>query len=633
MSTEKIPGAHSHEEELQIDTTGMSEGKKAALEVTEDARESDWMHPSFAGGIFLGKLDLPLVNPFPGGEITDEGEAFLERMKTFLAEKVDGDAIDAEGEIPQEVIDGLAEMGAFGIKIPKEYGGLGLSQMYYTKTAFRLGSYDGNLSALLSAHQSIGVPVPLVMFGTEEQKKKYLPRVAKGEISAFALTEMSVGSDPARMETFAEPAGDGEHYIINGKKLWCTNGTKAGLLVVMAKSPVEVRGKMKDRISAFIVDTKTPGVTVTHRCRFMGLKALYNAVIEFKDVKVHKSDIVAAPGKGLRVALSTLNTGRLTLPAMCGGMGKRCIEISRDWANAREQWGAQIGKHAAIADKIAKMTAKTFAIEAMTLLTSGMVDAKHFDIRLEAAMCKMYGSEKAWEIIDETVQLVGGRGYETRQSLAARGDKAYPIERMLRDCRINKIFEGSSEIMRLFIAREALDPHLKRAGDAVNTRKPMGKRLSAALSAGLHYAWWLPTRYLPIAGVNTSGLDGRLAKHAKYAGRTARKLSRRLFVQMLKYGPKLEQQQMLLGRFVDIATELFAITAMCSYAQYKIAQGEERKSVLDLVDYAVNESKLVIDANFRGVSKNTDARGYKLAQRVLEGEYDWLEKELVPTEY
>lgn len=630
MSVEKIPDPRTQQdEELNIDTTGMSEGKREALEVTEANRETDWLHPSFAGEIFLGRMRYPLIAPFPAGEQLEEGEAFLREMEEFLKTKVDADEIDRTGEVPDEVIDGLRQMGAFGIKIPEEYGGLGLPQMYYTKTAFRLGAVCGNLSALLSAHQSIGVPVPLLMFGTEEQKKKYLPRVAAGGISAFALTEVGVGSDPAKMETTAEPVDDGEHFVINGRKLWCTNGTKADLLVVMAKTPAGTKdGKPRSKISAFIVDTNTPGVTITHRCRFMGLKALYNAVVEFKDVKVHRSDIVGPEGKGLRVALSTLNTGRLTLPAMCVGMGKRCLEISRDWANERVQWGAPIGKHAAIADKISKIAANTFAIEAMVLLTSGMVDRKRHDIRLEAAMCKMFGSERAWEMIDETMQLVGGRGYETAQSLKARGDKPYPIERMLRDSRINKIFEGSSEIMRLFIAREALDPHLKRAGDAVNSRKPMGTRIAAALKAATFYAHWLPTRFIPISGTSTGKLDGALAKHVRYAGRTSRKLARRLFIQMLKHGPKLEREQILLGRFVDIATELFAITAVCSYAQHKIDSGEPRAEVLALVDYFCREAKLRIDQSFRGVGRNNDKRSYRLAQKVLDGDYAWMEKGL-----
>jgi len=284
---------------------------------------------------------------------------------------------------------------------------------------------------LLSAHQSIGVPQPLILFGTEQQKRKYLPRVASGEISAFALTESGVGSDPATMQTRAEPTPDGEHFILNGEKLWCTNGTKAGLLVVMAKTPPKiVKGKSREQVTAFIVETNSPGVHITHRCRFMGLKALYNAVIRFENVKVPRENIILAEGKGLRVALTTLNTGRLTLPAACAGLAKHCLELTRKWTTQRVQWGAPIGKHAAIADKVAKMAANTFAMEAMTLLAASRVDAdKHADVRLEAAMCKMWGSEQAWEIVNDALQIRGGRGYETAASLKARGDEPVALER------------------------------------------------------------------------------------------------------------------------------------------------------------------------------------------------------------
>lgn len=609
-----------------IDTSKMSAGQRAALEMTEAAREPERNRTTYASGLFMGETRFADVFPFPEQrhEDRDQGDAFLHRLGDYLRQHVDPDAIDRTGEIPLHVIQGLKQLGAFGIKISHRFGGLGLSQTNYCRAAELLGSHCGNLTALISAHQSIGVPQPLILFGTEDQKKRFLPRIAKGEITAFALTEAGVGSDPARMLTHAKPTADGRYYLINGEKLWCTNGTKAGLLVVMAKTPAS-DGKGRDQITAFIVDTRAPGVEVMRRCHFMGLRALYNGVIRFTDVKVPRENILLGEGKGLKVALSTLNTGRLTLPAACTGLAKRCLQISREWAKEREQWGAPIGKHAAIADKLARMAADVFALEAMTLLTASKVDKdKRADIRVEAAMCKLWGTERAWEIVNDTMQIRGGRGYETAESLNARGEKPVAVERMLRDSRINTIFEGSSEIMRLFIAREALDPHLRAGGAVLNTRLPMKERAKAAVKAGLFYARWYPQQWLPF-GSGMPEVLSPLAGHLRYVRRTGRKLGRALFHAMVRFGPKLEKQQVLLGRFVDIGTELFAMTATLSRAQ-SLWECEHRGEALELADCFCRNARLRIKALFRALHENADRENYRLAQEVTAGKYAWLEE-------
>lgn len=618
------------DDRMIIDTSKMSEGKRNALELAEASRDA-FTQRSFVAEMFLGRFPFRLLHPFAPEDPAQaaRGEEFLARLEAFLRGKVDADEIDRTGEIPQDVVDGLAAMGAFGIKVPREFGGLGLSQSTYCRSAILLGSGCASLTALVSAHQSIGVPQPLILFGTAEQKKKYLPRVASGEISAFALTEPGVGSDPAKMSTRAEPTPDGAHFVINGEKLWCTNGTRAGLMVVMARTPPKVvEGRERSQITAFIVEANSPGVEVVTRCRFMGLRALYNGVIRFTDVKVPRENIVLAEGKGLKVALSTLNTGRLTLPAACNGAMKRCLEILRKWTAEREQWGAPIGHHAAIADKLARIAADTFATESMTMYTAGRVDRHEGDIRLEAAMCKLFGSEAAWRTADETMQIRGGRGYETAASLAARGEPALGVERILRDAKINMIFEGSSEIMRLFIAREALDPHLKRGGDAMNSKLPAGRRLAAALKAGLYYAGWYPKLLLPLhLFTGTAGLDGRLARHVRAAAGLSRRLARSMFHAMVAHGPRLEREQVLLGHLVDVGTQLFALACVCSRAQALAARdGDE---VIRLADYTCRELRLRAERSFRELRHHHRRASYRLARDLLGGAFAWLDRGII----
>jgi len=615
-----------------IDTSKMGKGQREALELAEAARDPLEDRGSFASNLFVGRYDFNRIHPYPAQSAEDRaaGEDFLRKLELYLREHVDADEIDRTGEIPPENFKGLAEIGAFGIKVPKKYGGLGLSQSNYGRAAVLLGSWDGNVAALVSAHQSIGVAQPLLLFGTEEQKQKYLPRVAGGEISAFALTEVQAGSDPATLILKAEPSEDGSEFILNGEKLWCTNGVKAGVLVVMARTPSKmVGGKERKQITAFIVDVDTPGLEIAYRCRFMGLRALYNAVVRFTDVRVPRENVIFKEGAGLKVALTTLNTGRLTLPAACVGVSKRLLEICRKWAGERIQWGVPIGKHAAIAGKIAEMAGNVFAMEAMTFLTSSLLDSKTGDLRIETAMCKMWATETTWRIADEAMQVRGGRGYETAASLAGRGEPPIAVERFLRDCRVNTIFEGSSEIMRLFIAREALDPHLKVGGGIFNTQLPMSDRAKAVLSSGKFYAGWYPRQWLRKGAGNVDNLHEVLLGHVNYAARTSKRLARGLFHAMARFGPKLDREQLLLSRFVGVATELFAISATCSYAQWLLGQGKPADEILSIANYFCRSARMRIDHHFAGTARNADKRGYDLVQDLLAGKHELLRDGMV----
>ncbi len=601
-----------------------------ARAVAEGARETTWDAPSFVRELFLGKLDLGLIHPWPEPDPEEQVRAkeFLARLERFLLEKVDGERIEREARIPDEVVQGLREMGAFGIKIPREYGGLGLSQYTYCRAMSLITSVNGSLVALLSAHQSIGVPGPVKMFGSDEQKKRLLPRLAKGAISAFALTEEEVGSDPARMTTTAIPTPDGSAYILNGNKLWITNGTVAELMVVMARTPG--RDGKPGPISAFVVETNSPGFEVVKRLEFMGLRGIENAVLRFNDVRVPKENLLWGEGKGLKLALVTLNTGRLTIPAGCAAIGKWALNVCRHWANARQQWGKNVGRHDAVAQMLAKMAADTYAMEAVADLGCLLADRGRSDIRLEAAIGKMWNTDLAWALCDDAMQIRGGRGYETAASLESRGEAPIPLERALRDLRINRIFEGSNQVMRLFIAREALDVHLKVAGDVVMPNVPLGRRLAGLARSAAFYAGWYPTRWLGWGRWPQYGEFGRLAGHLRWVERTSRRLARQVFHLMVVNGPALERRQSQLFRCVDAGAELFAMAATCSRALRDTKQGVGAGSAIELADTFCRAARRRVEASFAAVASNDDVSNFQTARGVLSDRYAWLEEGIVP---
>jgi alkylation response protein AidB-like acyl-CoA dehydrogenase len=596
--------------------------ERESRKVAEASRETEWKQPSFLREMFLGNFRLDLVHPYPQPEEERaEFSAFYNAIKEFLRDQVDSVEIDTTGEYPEHVVDGLRKLGAFGMKIPKKYGGLGFTNVEYQRVMQLMGSIDGNLSALLSAHQSIGVPQPLKLFGTDVLKNKYLPRCAAGEISAFALTEPQVGSDPARLMTSAEKTPDGDAYILNGEKLWCTNGTIAKLLVVMAREP---RTK---KISAFVVETAWPGVKVEHRCHFMGLRALANAVISFKNVRVPAENLIGAEGKGLKIALTTLNDGRLSIPNGSVGTVKLCVEICRKWASERVQWGKPVGKHEAIAHRIADMAATTFAMESIAYLATEMSDRGGFDIRLEAAACKEWNTARTWEIIDDTMQIRGGRGYETETSLAARGEEPIGVERMMRDYRINKIFEGSSEIMHLFMAREAVDKHLQVAGAMIDPEKSVAERLAELPKMTAFYASWYPTRWLGWGQWPRYQDFGAMARHLRFVERNTRRLSRQIFHGMIVHQGNLQHKQAFLFRLVDIANELFAMTAsVCRARAMEQAGHSQAANAAELADLFCRSARRKVVRLFHDLWRNDDVRKYNVALRVLDGQHAWLEE-------
>src|SRR3954470_23475282 len=591
--------------------TNVSE--KEARQVAEEARERDWKLPSFGKGLFLGDFQLDLIHPQPAQDpaAVEKGEAFLGRLREFLVERVDPLRIEREAKIPDEVVDGLKELGALGMKVHESYGGLGLSQVYYNKALVLAGTWHSSLSTLLSAHQSIGVSQPLLLFGTEEQKQKWLPLVARDHISAFLLTEPDVGSDPARLATTATPVEGG--YRLTGHKLWATNGAVADIVVVMAKVPKD--DGRRGGISAFVLPYDSEGVTVTHRNAFMGLRGIENSATVLEDVFVPEENLIGREGEGLKIALTTLNTGRLALPAICVGVAKWATKICREWGNERVQWGQPVGRHDAVAQKIAFVAASAFGLEAMLDVASRLADDKRSDIRIEAAIAKLYASEMGWKVVDELMQVRGGRGYETAESLKARGEKPIPVEAAMRDMRINRIFEGSTEIMHLLIAREAVDQHLAVAGEILEGDGGLAEKAKVGVQAAKFYASWLPKLAVG-EGQKPNAFDefGELAEHLRFVERRSRKLARSTFAAMARWQAGLERRQAFLGRIVDIGAELFAIAAACTYAQtVREEQPDRADSAVALADVFSRQARRRAEALFSSLWSNDDDENHALA--------------------
>ncbi|MGX7825940.1 acyl-CoA dehydrogenase family protein [Actinokineospora sp. 24-640] len=532
---------------------------------------------SFGKEIFLGRVRLDLLDlpPDTGLRLDDDSEAFLARLREFCLTEVDSRKIERDDRVPDEVITGLKDLGAFCVKIPREYGGLGLPGACYHRALMLVGSVHSALSELLAAHQAIGVPQPVLLFGTDEQKREFLPRCAR-DISAFLLTEPDIGNDPFRMRTTAVP--DGEGYVLNGVKLWATNGVLADLMAVLAMVPES--GPAPGGMTAFVVDADTPGITVERRNAFLGLRGVENGVIRFHDVVVPARNRIGGEGDGLDIALAAQDTGRLSMPAVCAAAAKWSLKIAREWSAVRVQWGRPIGEHEAVAAKISFIAATAFALEAIVEVSGRHADAGTRDTRVEAELAKLFATEKACQVADELVQIRGGRGYETAESAAARGERGVPAEQLLRDLRIGRIFDGSSEVMRAFIGHDAAN----------------------ALPTG-------GTAHPPTTHA------GPLAEHLTYADATARWLAAHLAATTPETG------QLHLGRLVDIASELYAMAATHVYATRCAGP-----RALDLADTFCHQARHRIDTLFTHLDTNTDAQDRDLAASILAGNHTWLEE-------
>lgn len=535
---------------------------------------------SFGRELFAGRFRPGLLDPVPGPfPALDAGsEAFLARLRDFCTDKVDGTLIERDGRIPDDVIAGLKDIGAFCIKIPREYGGLGLPGVCYLRALMIVNSTHSALGELLAAHQAIGLPQPILLCGTDEQKREFLPRCVR-EISAFTLTEPDIGNDPFRMRTVAVPGPDGS-YTLNGLKSWVTNGVLADLIVVMAMVP-------DAGMTAFVVEARSPGVTVEHRGEFLGLRGLENGVVRLHDVAVPASHRIGDEGKGLEVALAAQDTGRLSMPAACAAAAKWSLKIAREWSRVRVQWDRPIGEHEAVAAKISFIAATAFALEAIVEVSGRHADAGVVDTHMEAELAKLFASEKAWQVADELLQIRGGRGYETASSAAARGERGVPVEQLHRDLRIGRIFDGSTEALRGFIAQEVL-----AAPDS--------------------------TVMMDAAAVDDFG---PLTPHLLFVERTCRSVAQHFAHGRTRWGAELEEHQQFLGRLVDITAELYAMSVSCVYAKARTDQ----PSAVDLAAVFCHQSRLRIAELFGRLWSNTDEHDRAVSRGALTDRYTWLE--------
>lgn len=610
---------------------------QGSVAVAETARDKA-PYSGFLAGLFATGIRWDLFTSIGIPPTSPPALGFLERFKVALL-TLDPERVDREGELPEPVLKTLAEIGAFGIKIPRRFGGLELTQYEYQQVAALCGSVDASLTVLLSAAQSIGLPEPLRLFGTEEQKAKYLPRLARGEISGFALTEKQVGCDIAKVETYAVRVtenGKTVAYRLTGEKFFITNSAKqdgeflSSLLIVIARivdRPEELQDpQAQKRYGAFIVETHWPGCFVS-RLHFEGVRGIYNGAPTFTNVDVPLENRLGSEEDGLRIALATLTVGRLTLPAACLGGLKQCLSVMRWWGRTRVQWNKPIGEHTLIGEKLCRAAAYTLALDAVMAFCGAWADKKG-DLRLESAAAKIIGSEWYWEAVNDLFQVRGGRGFMTVESQRKSGEQGIPVMRMLRDARINLVWEGTSEILRIWMAREALSPYIER-GIAFLHGSPSHK-----ITAPLYYARMALRSALPfLHPPRTSVMFGKeYAGWVRFIESSSRSLTRSTLVATLRHRQSLHHKQLLLQHLVNDSLWLFPMAATLWYASQP--EMRTKPGIRELATYFCQDmaDRLHPPSSLaRRIRRHKkDAIVYHLSKTIMSGEYAWLEEGIVP---
>ncbi len=570
------------------------------FERIEEARER-FTGKSFLAGLYDGRPDFNfLLTPPEPPEEKAAGEAFCKQVEHFLLHEVDPEEIEREAKIPERVIQGLFKIGAFGMKIPKEYGGLGLSYTNYGRVLTLIAGWSNILALTVAVPQSIGIAMPILLFGNAGQKKKYLPLVAKEAISAFALTEPMTGSDAANVRTEAVLDFSGTHFLVNGEKLWCTNGPIARYLTLVARVPalrVECEGTVEwipapegqradDHVhTAFIVDMATPGVQVRQRCQFEGCRGIENAHIALKNVRVPVEQVIGEIGKGLKYALTILNVGRgISIPAICLGMAKQAWQPTLDRANSRITFQQPLAARQTQQIRIGDMAGHLFAMEALALLVWRLADQHRYDIRIEAAVAKIFCSEHTIRFIRDAQTIFGGMGYETADSKHARGEAAFGIEQLVRDAEMYRIGEGATDILRPFVVREGLSPHLDRAKRFYADDLSILEQARQAMKLVRFYLPWYLRQWrkrpLPACPEFTHPQVGTMARDVE---RTSRRLARDIFRAMVRFQTSFQDEQRLQNLFESVGEDLLAMMATVLYAEEQ-TRLEGRMTVWELAE-------------------------------------------------
>ncbi|WP_053378007.1 acyl-CoA dehydrogenase family protein [Nitrospira moscoviensis] len=616
------------------------------LERIEEARER-LTGRSFMAGVFAGAPDFSLLlTPEEPPEQKAAWEEFRPRLESFLTTQVDPDEIERTARIPDSVIKGLFALGAFAMKIPKEYGGLGLSYSYYGRALVLIAGWSNILALTVAVPQSIGIAMPLLLFGSEEQRRRYLPIVAREAVSAFALTEPMTGSDAANIRTEAVLDAGGSAFIVNGEKLWCTNGPIARYVTLIARVPAkrEQRGgqsvwvpvpegkEADDSVpTALILDMTTPGVVVRQRCQFEGCRGIENAYMTFSDVRIPAENLIGEVGRGLRYALTILNVGRaVSIPAICLGMAKQAWLPTLDRANSRVTFQKPLGERQTQRMRVGRMAAQLLAMEALASAVWSMADQHRYDVRIEAAIAKIFCSEQTIRFLKDAQTLFGGMGYETADSKRVRGEPAFGIEQLVRDAEMYRIGEGATDILRPFVAREGLNLHLERARNYFDEKVTGLRRVAEVWRLVRFYVPWYLRQWR-----RRPWPSGSVFQHAKvrprlaFVERASRRLARATFYAMMRHGPALRDDQGRQNRIEEVGEDLLVIATTALYAE-----AQERTTghaeAWDLADEIFRETKPRVARQTRELMWNRDRPVTDVGAKAVDGTYAFLSDGIIP---